>query len=215
MGEKVMENPTGQGKRGLISAIRFRDKRNGWKEYTSTYQFMDDKRERKDFFLHVETMRENLYLKGFLKNLYLRPICYKCPYKSLRNESDITIGDFWGIENILPEFDDNKGVSLVMINNKKGEELYRGLQVDSVDSSFEIACLYGPCIEKSVRCPKKRTKFMSGMNEGSIFRLLKILTKPSLLECLKKLIRIFLLRLGLLSIIRNLLWKYKKRRLES
>lgn len=28
---------------------------------------------------------------------------------------DITIADYWGIEKVAPEFDDNKGVSLVLV----------------------------------------------------------------------------------------------------
>jgi hypothetical protein len=206
MGEKVMENPTGQGKRGLISAIRFRNKKYGWREYTFTCRFMNAKEERKDSCLYVETMYENLYLQGFLKELCLRPICYACPYRNFKSESDITIGDFWGIHNVLPEFDDDKGVSVVMINNKKGEELYRGLQVDSVDSSFEIVLAGNPCIETSVHCPQGREKFMSAMNEGSIFRLLRISTRPPFL---RKLIRMILSQLGLLSIKRDLLWKFR------
>ena len=37
---------------------------------------------------------------------------------------DITIADYWGIEKAAPEFDDNKGVSLVLINNKKGKKVF-------------------------------------------------------------------------------------------
>ena len=58
-------------------------------------------------------------MKAFLSNLSLRPSCYACPAKVGKSGSDITIGDFWGIETALPEFDDDKGASLLFINNEK------------------------------------------------------------------------------------------------
>ena len=41
---------------------------------------------------------------------------------------DITIADYWGIENAAPEFDDNKGVSLVLINNDKGNKIFDAIK---------------------------------------------------------------------------------------
>lgn len=46
------------------------------------------------------------------------------PYKSVMHPGDITIADYWGIEKAAPEFDDNKGVSLVLINNKIGDNAF-------------------------------------------------------------------------------------------
>ena len=47
-----------------------------------------------------------------------------CPYKSVIHPGDITIADYWGIEKAAPEFDDNKGVSLVLVNNEAGEKAF-------------------------------------------------------------------------------------------
>ena len=44
----------------------------------------------------------------FFSDLCLRPYCYACPYASLHKPADITMGDFWGIDVCLPEFDDGK-----------------------------------------------------------------------------------------------------------
>lgn len=56
-------------------------------------------------------------MKGFLSNLYLRPSCYRCSVKCGKICSDITIGDFWGVQNFFPNFDDDKGVSAVIVNS--------------------------------------------------------------------------------------------------
>ena len=66
-----------------------------------------------------EPLNKNLFLRGFLADLYLRPSCYACPAKCLKSGSDVTIGDFWGIEKVMPEMDDDKGVSVVMMNRDR------------------------------------------------------------------------------------------------
>lgn len=58
----------------------------------------------------------------------LRPCCYECRWKSTVHPGDITIADYWGIEMAAPEFDDNKGVSLVLINTEKGVDIFEGVK---------------------------------------------------------------------------------------
>ena len=60
----------------------------------------------------------------FYGHMILRPSCYECPYKAVMHPGDITIADYWGIEKAAPEYDDNKGVSLVLINNENGEKVF-------------------------------------------------------------------------------------------
>lgn len=58
-------------------------------------------------------------MRGFLADLYTRPSCHACPAKQLKSGSDITLGDFWGIESLMPEIDDDKGVSAIIVNSDK------------------------------------------------------------------------------------------------
>lgn len=62
---------------------------------------------------------ENTYMQAFLANFSLRPSCYHCPVKGGKSGSDLTIGDFWGIEKIAPELDDDKGCSLIIAHTDK------------------------------------------------------------------------------------------------
>ena len=66
-------------------------------------------------------------MKAFLKNLSLRPSCYNCHSKSLERESDITLADFWGCGNVVPDMDDDKGLSLVFVNSMKGKQIFEGI----------------------------------------------------------------------------------------
>ena len=101
-----------------------------------------------------EPLNKNLFLRGFLADLYLRPSCYACPAKCLKSGSDVTIGDFWGIEKVMPEMDDDKGVSVVMVN--------RGIELPDVDwqgIDYEEIVRYNPSVERSVRESEKRKIF--------------------------------------------------------
>ena len=103
--EKVAEAKT--------QKIFFRHKKNGWKIYSVQFIF-DDCTE------YIQSLTKDLYMKGFLSNLFLRDSCYKCKFKNDNYYSDITLADFWGIDKIMPDINDNKGVSLVLANTEKG-----------------------------------------------------------------------------------------------
>lgn len=59
-------------------------------------------------------------MRGFLSDIYLRPSCYECKCKNGVSHSDLTIADFWGIDRLMPDFDDDKGVGLVLVNTTSG-----------------------------------------------------------------------------------------------
>jgi hypothetical protein len=66
-------------------------------------------------------------MKGFLRDLCLRPSCYQCSFRQEHRESDFTLADFWGLENLLPELDDNKGMSLVIVNSANAKKIFNDL----------------------------------------------------------------------------------------
>ena len=95
----------------------FRNKDIAWRRYSGRVTFKDG--------TIVENNRLlNAYCELFQYDLALRKACESCPFASIARVGDITLGDFWGIENILPEIDDNKGVSAVLVNTEKGEKLF-------------------------------------------------------------------------------------------
>ncbi len=106
--------------------VDFRNKEVfGWKAHYESLQFRTriGKREKKYY--------SDVFKDLFYSHYILRPSCYKCPYKSIIHPGDMTIGDYWGIRKAAPELDDDKGVSLVLVNNAKGEELFTCIK-DSV-----------------------------------------------------------------------------------
>ena len=71
----------------------------------------------------------DLFYTLFLKDIILRESCYNCKYKQVPRISDITIADFWGIEKgSAKKLNDNKGVTLVLINTEKGLKLFENIK---------------------------------------------------------------------------------------
>lgn len=93
-----------------IKSVDFRDKQSfGWAAHTETFKFIDDSLYSCDYFKTL-----------FYSHLILREDCFDCPYKNLERQGDITLADCWGIATNEPDFDDDKGVSLVLVNSDKG-----------------------------------------------------------------------------------------------
>lgn len=65
--------------------------------------------------------------------------CFECRFTSKDRVSDITISDFWGIENENPGFEDALGVSMVMLNTSKGKILFATLEGEYVEADIDNA----------------------------------------------------------------------------
>jgi len=101
--------------------LNFRSKPEGWRHYKVT-AFTGNKH----YF--YEGQKENLFMKGFLHELYSRPICHECPFKAGASGADITLADFWGIASVLPDFPSYNGASLVLTHSTKAENVFHRLQ---------------------------------------------------------------------------------------
>ena len=86
-------------------------------------------------------LSKDWYLKGFFTALFYRDSCYSCKYANSKRCSDITLGDFWGVDESLIDTDKEKGLSLVMINTDKGNQLVDSIKdnVNSVERPLDEA----------------------------------------------------------------------------
>lgn len=99
-------------KYGKITYLTFKDKRNGWNSPTAYVKAGDQEHLIKD------------YVRVFYNRCALRPSCYECPYATTERKTDLTIGDFWHIEETIPDFYDEKGNSLFLIHTDRGEQFF-------------------------------------------------------------------------------------------
>lgn len=146
--------------------LNFRSKPEGWKKYRIT-AFTGSKHH------FYEGQKENLYMKGFLRELYSRPICHECPFKAGASGADITLADFWGVENVLPDFPSYNGVSLVLTHTKNSERVIQNLQgviIKEVDLERAIR-LNGALIHSEKPHPE-RAYFFKHIDEKPIVRLM-------------------------------------------
>ena len=105
-----------------IEHINLRSKSSGWSRYSYSVEVGYTNGN-----TYCVKQGEDLYLKGFVQNLYLRPSCSECSFKGYQRCSDFTLADCWGIWDISPEMDDNKGTSLLMIHSDKGKKIWNSL----------------------------------------------------------------------------------------
>jgi coenzyme F420-reducing hydrogenase beta subunit len=161
----------------LIKEIKFRDKKSGWSTFSFVINFLVQNDI--EYSSYSELWSKNSYMRAFFRGLFIRPSCYNCPARFFKSGSDITIGDYWGIQNVLPEFDDNKGLSCVIINTQKGNNYYNFLERDERETSYENALSKNIILEQSVKLPSKRNRFFKEQNNGNIVLLIeKSITPP-------------------------------------
>ena len=143
-----------------IKSINFRSKSTGWKKFSFALTLSGATAdEEKNTVLLSSIFTENPYMNAFLSNLNLRPSCYACPTKSGKSGSDITIADFWGIEEVLPEFDDDKGISLILPYTEKGIYWLKDLNCEFTKVDYQTAQKNNPSISTSVTKPINRNFF--------------------------------------------------------
>ena len=111
----------------------------------------------------------------FLDNIDLRESCYDCQFKKKYRESDITLADLWGIKNICPEMNDEKGTSLVIINSEKGKELFEKISSKTIkkEISLEDAIKYNESMIVSATKNPKREDFFKDLEKISYEELIK------------------------------------------
>lgn len=136
-----------------IKIADFRNKQKyGWREHIETLVF-ENKRGRQ---IEIDSY---LFKELFSKHLIIRPVCYECPFKSFNHPADFTIGDFWGIEAAVPEFNDDKGCSLVLVNTEKAGILFSVVsKVLQYKESTVDECVQ-PVLKKPFDLPSDRKAF--------------------------------------------------------
>lgn len=141
--------------------ISFRDKeKNGWSNYEVLFSYKN----KNITIKHTE----DLFMRIFLKDIALRDSCYKCNFKKHYRMSDITLADFWGINNILPEMNDEKGTSLIIINSEKGRKLFDIIK-DKIcykEVNLDEAIKYNPSMIKSPEEHPNTKEFFESLEKG-------------------------------------------------
>lgn len=163
--------------------ISYREKVFGWRKFAMKIDYPSKS--------YIKMHRDDLFMKVFLKDYVLRPSCYNCHSKSVSRNSDITLADFWGIEKICPDLNDDKGTSLVILHSEKGLKMFESISdyIFSKEVSVNEAIKYNQPMIKSVQKPVNRDLFMAEINYGKFNEIAIKFTKERASTRFKKKIK--------------------------
>lgn len=176
-----------------IQTVSFRDKSDGgsWSDYRLKLTLRAAAPSVEPITLVNQHFGENVYVAAFLRNLSLRPACYECPFKSGRSGADIALGDFWGIQEEIPQLHDEKGVSLVVARTEKGLAALGRLNDCRLEKvEYDAGLRHNPALEHSVARPEARAFFFAMLRlTGNVGRALGLTISPN--PFLKKMRELF------------------------
>lgn len=156
-----------------IKKVSFRDKSIGWKRYPTRLELEDGR-------VIKWTYLSQIYIRLFLSLYILEKKCFSCQFSSMNRVSDLTIGDFWGIEEAFPKFNSNKGVSIILANTKKGDSLcaqiLKELQTDESMEEFkgesQIFLKYQHNLNQATEKPEDYEEFWKYYNENGFSKMI-------------------------------------------
>lgn len=148
--------------------INFRSKVTGWSRYGYSVEF-DYGNGKKE----LVSNKQDSFMKAFVGNLCLNNSCANCKSKGTERCTDFTLGDFWGIWDLHPSFDDNKGTSLVLVHSEKGRSLLRKLetQIELLSVDLEAAYAQNPSLIQSASPHMGRNDFLCAVNADNFIQL--------------------------------------------
>lgn len=159
----------------LPESINLRSKTTGWSryQYSNLFEYANSPD-------HIAKSGESLYMKLFVGGYINRESCENCRFKGYSRVSDLTIGDFWGIWDIAPEMDDNKGTSAVLVQSRRGKEIFDLIKKYCVVQtvSLEEASAQNQAILKSSPSNARRAEILQLARSGAFERCKELFATP-------------------------------------
>lgn len=176
-----------------ITEINFRDKSRGSAEQQITFHMEDGERV-------SERSAENMYMRGFLRNYYVRPSCFQCRFKGFDRCTDLTIGDYWSVEEFHPGFSNGLGVSAVMIRSAEGKKWFDRVsdRLRAAETGKKQILTWNECLTDSVTEPPEKETFFAVYKEKGVEETVRMLLeteknredpKPTFRQKIRKFIR--------------------------
>lgn len=151
--KKTLENKY----KSKICGINFKYKKN--KQINVKIEFKNGKK-------YVKSNGIDSFMKLYKENYILRESCYSCKFTNLNRVSDITVGDFWGVEKSIPGFNDGKGVSLCILNTNKGKKLFQNIKKHFVIKQSDTYNCLQASLTKPPEKPQKHNEFWDYYNKS-------------------------------------------------
>lgn len=179
----------------VIKSIKFRDKSEGWKKYHFVLELVAPPSANQSSVSSCGRISEehgkNLFMRAFISDLILRPSCYSCPFRGKPHPAaDISIGDFWGVQDIRPDLDDDKGVSIIILNTQKGESYLPMDNIVTAEVCLAEASKYNAGLQDCVYSNQRRELFFERVkNSNDVLQLMALFTAGRKLPMWKRFLR--------------------------
>lgn len=150
-----------------LSEFKFRDKEWSWKSFNTKASPLDQTKIPPSPFIAkgkslFGTWQEDPWMRGFLREYFLRPGCHACRFANTERPSDITLADYWGYRSRKGIFkDDDKGISMVMVNSEKGLKAFEAIREKLIftETPVEEAVRGNPTLSRSFKPSPLRDEF--------------------------------------------------------
>jgi coenzyme F420-reducing hydrogenase beta subunit len=189
-----------QKKIGKLIHINFRNKNPNWARYSVLFEGSRKK--------YQSNHSNNSYMRLFVNSYILRDACYQCSFATRDRVGDITLGDYWGIQRAHPDFYDEKGVSLCMVNTQKGKELFQAnaLVLDILETTFE-KCAQPVCNNQPSRKPKRYQEFWNQYTKYGLEKAIRVMPSLTVRRFKGRFVRLIVMvlkKLGLLEFVKRM-----------
>lgn len=146
------------------TSFEYRTKDNGWSRSSIKIKSSNNSK--------IIPFNESSLMTLYIQNSILRESCYNCKYKGSNNNADIILGDFWGVEEVHPEFFDEQGVSAVIVNSSKGKEFIEKNKILEntiyIESSIEYIKKYNSAYNKVPIKPYRRFTIKHDLEKNTL-----------------------------------------------
>lgn len=148
---------------GKVVYVKAKNKELGWRNLTRKVVFDNGK---SYYGVHMQ----DDFRRGYHTNVYCRPSCYSCQYKGFPRMADITIADYWGIEKVDPNMDNNIGTSMILLNSNKGIAYFEKVKdkLEWEETKFESILSGNIALRKPIEPAKiDRKAFFEDLDRGT------------------------------------------------
>lgn len=167
----------GKKYKGKIEEFDFRDKSVGWSSHVES------------FVIRKKKYRDSLYTELYYAGITNCESCYRCPYTTINRISDFTIADCWGAEKKLPELYDNKGISMILINSQKADDLFNEMCDALIYRNINISEFMQPQLVHPIKKKSTQELFWKEYEEKGFDYILKTYGKYDCKSRIKKWIK--------------------------
>lgn len=164
-----------------VERVSFRDKVSGWRSFSLSFLFANQKK-------YCENVKQEVWMRSFLSGLSTRKSCDVCAFRHVHRQSDVTLADFWGVRYVMPEWDDDKGTSLVLLHSDAGKHLWQTIQTEICcrPVKTEDVLKYSPSYTKSDEINPQRSQFLRDAEYMHIEKLMKKYTSNRIMARIRR-----------------------------